>query len=73
MEADSRIAGRVAPERKWMVPRAIVCRLGVYERRGILNGSSACTQRLEKRSSERLSCTPVTGSPSNFAETSERA
>ena len=33
----------------------------------------ACTTGILKRSSDRLSCIRITGSPSNFADTSERA
>ena len=42
-------------------------------RRGILNGSIACTTGLAKRSSARLSCMAVTASPSSCVRTSERA
>ncbi len=40
---------------------------------GIRNGSIACTIGILKRSSDRLSCIKVTGSPSSFAETTDRA
>ena len=33
----------------------------------------ACTKGIVNRSSARLSCIRVTGSPSNFADTIERA
>ncbi len=42
-------------------------------RRGMRNGSIACTQGAAKRSSDRLSCTPWTRSPSSRVSITERA
>ena len=44
-----------------------------FHARGIRNGSIACTTGILNRSSDRLSCIRITGSPSSFAATSERA
>lgn len=42
-------------------------------RRGIRNGSSVCTQVLQKRVMLRLSCTPIPRPPGPSTETRERA
>ena len=47
--------------------------LAYFRARGIRNGSIACTIGILKRSSDRLSCIRVTGSPSSFPDTTERA
>jgi len=52
---------------------SVAIRPGYLRARGIRNGSIACTTGILKRSSDRLSCIKVTGLPSNFADTTERA
>ena len=54
--------------------QSLILRRSCYRRaRGMRNGSIACTTGILKRSSDRLSCINVTGSPSNLAEITDRA